>query len=186
MQSIAGASPSPMRQPQERDQETNPTFSPRHRDRHGSERLDRTGFVPASNTPLAEALAPAPPKPRPPARTRRWGHFSRRIGHQTDGNIESRTRQRRSPNHAAGLLRSHMAASVSMTTSVLPSAPYGLSDGGIWPKVGCASTAYAATAPWQLIFPWAIAHSSRGKKVPPSPSSALLRPHGVRRRSPRA
>src|ERR1700691_3776612 len=35
-------------------------------------------------------------------------------------------------------------------------------------------------------FPWAEAHSSRGKKVLPPPSSAALRPERVRRRSPSA
>jgi len=38
----------------------------------------------------------------------------------------------------------------------------------------------------ETFFPWANAHSSRGKKVSPPPSSAALRPKRVRRRSPSA
>src|SRR5271169_1852755 len=38
----------------------------------------------------------------------------------------------------------------------------------------------------ETFFPWAKAHSSRGKKVSPPPSSAALRPERVRRRSPSA
>src|SRR5476651_815432 len=38
----------------------------------------------------------------------------------------------------------------------------------------------------ETFFPWAKAHSSRGKKVSPPPSFAALRPERVRRRSPSA
>jgi hypothetical protein len=38
----------------------------------------------------------------------------------------------------------------------------------------------------ETFFPWAFAHSSRGKKVSPPSSSAALRPKRVRRRSPSA
>jgi uncharacterized protein (DUF736 family) len=38
----------------------------------------------------------------------------------------------------------------------------------------------------ETFFPWAKAHSSRGNKVSPPPSSAALRPEWVQRRSPSA
>jgi len=41
----------------------------------------------------------------------------------------------------------------------------GLFDGLIWPKTGCASIVRAATPSLKTFFPWAHAHSSRGKKV---------------------
>jgi len=60
-------------------------------------------------------------------------------------------------------------------------------DGSIWPKDGCASIACAAMAAERLSSPGLatprisargprFAHSSRGKKVSPPPSSATLRP----------
>ncbi|OIQ93590.1 hypothetical protein GALL_244380 [mine drainage metagenome] len=103
--------------------------------------MDRNGWIalrlPQPKTrPSPKRLQPAPTEITANGKNTQTGAFSPRIGHQTDGIIEARTRQRRSPNLAASLPRSHMATTVSMTTSVLPSAPYGLSDGGIWPKVG--------------------------------------------------
>ncbi len=48
--------------------------------------------------------------------------------------------------------------------------------GVIGPKTGCASIASDAMSDGSTFFPWANAHSSRGKKVSPPPSSAALRP----------
>ena len=64
------------------------------------------------------------------------------------------------------------------------------SDGLIWPKDGCASIAFAATAAGRLSSPGLatprsrragprFAHSSRGKKVSQPPSSAALRPQNL-------
>jgi hypothetical protein len=77
-----------------------------------------------------------------------------------------------------------MAATVSMTASVLPSAPNGLFDGEIWPKAGCASTAYAATASLQLSSPGLSPIPREIKKVSRHRPPLTLRPQGVRRRSP--
>lgn len=66
-------------------------------------------------------------------------------------------------------------------------APNGLFNGLIWPKNGCASTAYAATTRRQLSSPAGQGrHSSRNKKAVFAPSSATLRQQAVRRRSPPA
>jgi uncharacterized protein (DUF736 family) len=50
------------------------------------------------------------------------------------------------------------------------------SDGVIWPKDGCASIAYAATAAVRLSSPGLRPFLARAKKVSPPPSSAALRP----------
>ena len=56
------------------------------------------------------------------------------------------------------------------------SASHVTSDGVIWPKDGCASIAYAATAAVRLSSPGLRPFLARAKKVSPPPSSAALRP----------
>jgi uncharacterized protein (DUF736 family) len=48
----------------------------------------------------------------------------------------------------------------------------------IWPKDGCASIAWAATAAVRLSSPGLRPFLARAKKVSPPPSSAALRPEG--------
>jgi hypothetical protein len=48
--------------------------------------------------------------------------------------------------------------------------------GWIWPKDGCASIASCRNGGRIDFLPLGFAHSSRGKKVSPPPSSAVLRP----------
>jgi hypothetical protein len=50
------------------------------------------------------------------------------------------------------------------------------SDGLIWPKDGSASIACAATAAVRLFSPGLCPFLAQAKKVPPPPSSAVLRP----------
>jgi hypothetical protein len=68
--------------------------------------------------------------------------------------------------------------SISATSSpqCWTGASHAASDGLIWPKDGCASIAWAATAAVRLSSPGLRPFLARAKKVSPPPSSAALRP----------